>query len=67
MDIMFPDVLTPAADAQVILRYVGGAGGAAAIASTGPRRVVVTGFPIEAVPSSAARATIIDATLSSVE
>jgi D-alanyl-D-alanine carboxypeptidase len=67
MDIMFPDVLTPGAGAQAILRYVGGTGGAAAIATTGPRHVVVTGFPIEAVPSAAARATIIDAALSSVD
>lgn len=67
MDIMFPDVLTPGAGAETILRYVGGAGGAAAIATTGPRRVVVTGFPIEAVPSAAARATILEATLGSVE
>ena len=67
MDIMFPDVLAPAGDAQVVLRYVGGAGGAAAIASSGARRVVVTGFPIEAVPSAAARGTIIDATLGGIE
>jgi serine-type D-Ala-D-Ala carboxypeptidase/endopeptidase (penicillin-binding protein 4) len=63
MDIMFPDALLPAAGSQVVLRYVGGNGGAAAVASTGPRRVIVTGFPIEAVPSSTARAAILDASL----
>lgn len=63
MDIAFPDVLAPVAGAQEVLRYVGGTGGAAAVATTGERRVLVTGFPIEAMPSPAARAALVDAAL----
>lgn len=63
MDVMFPDVLAPVGDARPLLRYAGGTGGTAALAITTPgRRVAVFGFPIEAVPSGAARAALIDGT-----
>jgi D-alanyl-D-alanine carboxypeptidase len=63
MDINFPDVIAPAAGGVELLRYVGGTGGGAAIGSGGAdgRRLVVTGFPIEAVPSGAVRAALLDA------
>lgn len=65
MDIEFPDVLAPDGDGTPLLRYVGGTGGAAAVghAAASGRRVIVTGFPIEAVPSTIARAAILDAAL----
>ena len=64
MDIMFPDVLAPVGDAQPLLSYTGGTGGTAALAVTTPgKRVAVFGFPIEAVPSGAARAALIDGAL----
>lgn len=63
MDILFPDVLTPASGGQVALRYVGGAGGAAAVLKG---KVLVTGFPIEAVPSPAERAALFGAALTAV-
>jgi hypothetical protein len=69
MDIDFPDVLAPGDGGVELLRYAGGTGGAAAIgypAASG-RRVIVTGFPIEAVPSGAARAAILDAALGFLE
>ncbi|HWM87675.1 MAG TPA: D-alanyl-D-alanine carboxypeptidase [Kofleriaceae bacterium] len=63
MDINFPDVLAPGEGGVELLRYVGGTAGAAAIGhpSGSGRRVVVTGFPIEAVPSAAARAALLEA------
>jgi hypothetical protein len=63
MDINFPDVLTPVSGAEVALRYVGGAGGAAAVIKG---KVMVTGFPIEAVPSPAERAALLGASLTAV-
>jgi hypothetical protein len=63
MDILFPDVLTPASGGQVALRYVGGAGGAAAVLKG---KVMVTGFPIEAVPSPAERVALLGASLTAV-
>jgi hypothetical protein len=66
MDIMFPDALEPLGGAEVVLRYVGGTGGAAAVLSTGARRVLVTGFPIEALPNPSARAALLDAALSAL-
>ena len=69
MDILFPDVIAPAEGGVELLRYVGGTEGGAAIghpAASG-RRVVVTGFPIEALPSDAMRAALLDAALHFVE
>jgi D-alanyl-D-alanine carboxypeptidase len=69
MDINFPDVIAPGDGGVELLRYVGGSGdgGAAAIGfAGGGRRVVVTGFPIEAVPSAAARARLLGAALAFV-
>jgi len=63
MDINFPDSLVPASGGQVALRYIGGTGGAAAIMKG---KVLVTGFPIEAVPSSAERAALLGAGLAAV-
>jgi D-alanyl-D-alanine carboxypeptidase len=63
MDILFPDSLVPASGGQVALRYVGGTGGAAAVMKG---KVLVTGFPIEAVPSPTARAALLGAALAAV-
>ncbi len=69
MDILFPDVLAPGDGGVELLRYVGGTEGAAAIGHPAPsgRRVVVTGFPIEALPSAAVRAAVLDAVLRFLE
>lgn len=64
MDINFPDSLVPASGGEVALRYVGGTGGAAAIMKG---KVLVTGFPIEAVPSPTERAALLGAALTAVE
>ncbi len=69
MDILFPDVLAPTDGGVELLRYVGGTEGAAAVghpAASG-RRVVVTGFPIEALPSDAVRTALLDAALRFLE
>ncbi|HEU5056851.1 MAG TPA: D-alanyl-D-alanine carboxypeptidase/D-alanyl-D-alanine-endopeptidase [Kofleriaceae bacterium] len=63
MDILFPDSLSPASGGQVALRYLGGTGGAAAVVKG---KVLVTGFPIEAVPSASARAALLGAALTAV-
>ena len=63
MDILFPDSLVPASGGQVALRYVGGTGGAAAVMKG---KALVTGFPIEAVPSPSARAALLGAALTAV-
>ena len=63
MDVNFPDTLVPAGGGQVALRYVGGSGGAAAVMKG---KVLVTGFPIEAVPSPTSRAALLGAALSAV-
>ena len=47
------DVLSPVSGATSTLQYVGGTGGAAAIQyADGCRRLLVTGFPLEVVPSA---------------
>jgi D-alanyl-D-alanine carboxypeptidase/D-alanyl-D-alanine-endopeptidase (penicillin-binding protein 4) len=69
MDIDYADVLAPGDGGVELLRYVGGAGGSAAIGhprSSG-RRVVVTGFPIESIPSGQTRAAILEAALRFLE
>jgi len=63
MDINFPDSLVPASGGEIALRYIGGSGGAAAVMKG---KVLVTGFPIEAVPSAVARADLLGASLSAV-
>ncbi|HTE53695.1 MAG TPA: D-alanyl-D-alanine carboxypeptidase/D-alanyl-D-alanine-endopeptidase [Kofleriaceae bacterium] len=68
MDINFPDVLAPGEGIELV-RYVGGTGGAAVVgfpADSG-RRLVVTGFPIEALPSAAVRAQLLGAALDFLE
>lgn len=68
MDISFPDVLAPN-EGALLVRYVGGTGGAAVVgfpAASG-RRLVVTGFPIEAVPSARVRAALLGASLAFLE
>ncbi len=69
MDIDYPDVLAPGEGGAPLLRYVGGTGGAAAIGFASPsgRRLVVTGFPIEAVPSAPVRAALLDAVFAFLE
>jgi hypothetical protein len=42
------------------------AGGVAAVATTDSRRVVVTGFPIEAIPSQTGRTALLDAALNAL-
>jgi D-Ala-D-Ala carboxypeptidase 3 (S13) family len=69
MNIEYADVLAPGDGGVELLRYVGGASGGAVIGhprSSG-RRIVVTGFPIEAVPSGQARAAILEAALRFLE
>jgi D-alanyl-D-alanine carboxypeptidase/D-alanyl-D-alanine-endopeptidase (penicillin-binding protein 4) len=63
MDIMFPDQLAPVGTAVAALSYVGGTGGAAAVAS---EKVIVTGFPIEAMPHPGARAALLRAAIAAV-
>jgi D-alanyl-D-alanine carboxypeptidase len=67
MDIVFPDVLAPGGGVELV-RYIGGTGGAAAIGFAEPgRRLVVTGFPIEAVPSAKVRAALLEAAFAFLE
>ncbi|HPV05178.1 MAG TPA: N-acetylmuramoyl-L-alanine amidase [Myxococcota bacterium] len=55
----YPDVLLPAAGAQVLLRY--GTGGAAAVGLVaGEGRAVTMGFPIETINSLAVRADLFE-------
>ena len=63
MDINFPDSLVPASGGEIALRYIGGSGGAAAVMKG---KVLVTGFPIEAVPSASARTELLGASLAAV-
>jgi D-alanyl-D-alanine carboxypeptidase/D-alanyl-D-alanine-endopeptidase (penicillin-binding protein 4) len=69
MDILFPDVIAPGDGGVELMRYVGGTEGGAAIghAASSGRRVVVTGFPIEALPGDAARTALLGAALRFVE
>jgi len=61
MRVESPDVLAPVGGSVELLRYVGGAGGAAAVGYKGKGRVVVTGFPVESIASGAARKAVLDA------
>jgi D-alanyl-D-alanine carboxypeptidase len=61
MRVETPDVLAPAGGSVELLRYVGGAGGAAAVGYKGKGRVVVTGFPVESIASGVARKSVLDA------
>src|SRR5690606_36021539 len=61
MRVETPDVIAPAGGSVELLRYVGGAGGAAAVGYQGTGRVVVTGFPVEAIASGVARKAVLDA------
>lgn len=47
----YPDQLAPAAGAEAAVEYLGGAGGTAAVAYDGVHRVLLFGFPIEALDS----------------
>lgn len=62
MSVQFPDVMTPIGDAEVLLAYLGGSGGAAAIGhiTDGGGRVVTTGFPIEMIASGYDRTQLLD-------
>lgn len=67
MRVETPDVLAPANGGVELLRYVGGAGGAAAVGFPGggpggAGRVVVTGFPVESLAHPTARAAVLRAT-----
>lgn len=62
MRIEFPDVLAPVGGSVELLRYVGGAGGVAAVGYKGAGRVVVTGFPVESITSGVARKSVLDTT-----
>jgi D-alanyl-D-alanine carboxypeptidase len=67
IDIRFPDVIAPTDGGVELLRYVGGSGGTAAIGHSAGRRLIVTGFPIEVVPSGATQAALIEAALAFLE
>jgi uncharacterized lipoprotein YddW (UPF0748 family) len=54
-DVGTPDRLVSAAGSDVVLNYVGGAAGGAAVTYTGGSRVVHFGFPLETVIDPAAR------------
>lgn len=58
----FPDVLAPEGSAEVVLEYVGGRGGAAAIVASG--RVATAGFPLESIDSADDRAAVLAALMS---
>lgn len=59
MSALYPDVLGPVGDATPLVAYVGGAGGAAALGRGG--QVIVTGFPVESILSTAARGSFLQA------
>jgi hypothetical protein len=58
-DVAYPDVLAPAGGGEVALRYLGGSGGAAAVLVDGPTKVLVLGFPLEAIDHPADREAVV--------
>jgi uncharacterized lipoprotein YddW (UPF0748 family) len=54
-DVAYPDRLAGAMGSTIVMNYVGGAAGGAAIAFDGPSRLVHLGFPLEAVTNLATR------------
>lgn len=58
-DVAYPDVIAPAGGGEAALRYVGGAGGTAAVVRSGSPSVVVLGFPLEAIDTPADRAAVV--------
>lgn len=59
----FPDQLAPAPGGQAIASYWGGLGGTAGVAWAGDHRVVVLGFPFEAIAHPDDRAALMGAVL----
>jgi D-alanyl-D-alanine carboxypeptidase/D-alanyl-D-alanine-endopeptidase (penicillin-binding protein 4) len=53
IDVGYPDIIAPEKGAKAELMYVGGSAGAAAISFDGPAKIVVFGFPFEALETSA--------------
>lgn len=67
MVVSYPDVLSVAGTGSAVLRYVGGAGGVAALATpSGSGRAVVVGFPLETLDTLSARETLLNAWLTYV-
>jgi D-alanyl-D-alanine carboxypeptidase len=59
-EVLYADVLDAAAGGEAALRYVGGAGGTAAVVRDGATKVVLLGFPFEAIDTADARAAVME-------
>lgn len=62
-EVLYADVLAPASGGEEALRYVGGAGGTAAVVRDGATKVVLFGFPFESIDTAADRAAVMERVL----
>jgi D-alanyl-D-alanine carboxypeptidase len=59
-EVLYADRLDAVGTGEAALRYVGGAGGTAAVVQDGATKVVVFGFPFEAIDTAAAREAVME-------